>query len=273
MRQRADEPAGGGVTVRPRRPFERAQLVGLALLGTGPALSGLAEVVVFGRDGLSGLLYAAPLVAAAWLAALLVRRAGAWARLAGVLVAALHVLAYGEVLLEASAYRASALDLAPLAAVALGAALAVAAGVAGLVVRPGTPVAPDLERWAIRGVVMTVLLVTVASGLLTVLARESIDEAAARFAVGIDLVDFVFSPVRIEVGTDGRLLVHNADPVLHTFTVPALGIDRTIRPGGDALIDLRGVEPGTWAVYCKPHADPQEPDPARAGMAAWLTVR
>lgn len=271
----AELPVTTGASARagPRAalPLRRAQIVGLALLGTGPALSALVELAVFGRDGLRGLLYAAPLVVAALLAALLVRRAGAWARLAGVVVAGLHVLAYADVLADVTTYRASALDLAPLTAVALGGALAVAAGAGALALRTPGPV-EALERWAVRLTVGAVLLVTLASGLLTVLGGESVDEAAARFAVGVDLVDFTFAPATLEVGRDGRLLVHNADPVLHTFTVPALGIDRALRPGGDALIDLRGVAPGTWAVYCKPHADVTQPDPARAGMAAWLAV-
>lgn len=252
--------------------FRRAQLVGLALLGSGPALSGLAEVAVFGRDGVLGLVYATPLVLSALLAALLVRRAGTWARLAAVVVAGLHLIAYAEVLRDVTTYRASALDLLPLAAVALGTWLVVGAGVAGVVVRSPRPLLLAMERWAVRSALAAVLVVAVVSGLATVLGGGSVDEAAARFVVPVDLVDFVFSPATIEVPEGGRLLVHNSDPVLHTFTVPGIGIDRTIPPGGDALIDLRGVDGGTWAVYCKPHADVDQPDPSRAGMAAWLTV-
>lgn len=254
-------------------PYRGATVLGLVLLGLGPALSALVEVAVFGRDGLAGLVFAGPLVAAAWLWALVVRRGGAWARALAMGLAVLQLGVYGVLAGNGLRYADSALDFLPVLTVAVGAGLTVVAGAASLV--RGAPSA-DAPSRAERRLAVAVLaglgLAAAWSIALTVVGGETVDEAAARFAVDVDLVDFRFAPGTIEAPTAGRLLVHNADPVLHTFTVPALGIDRVVGPGGDVLIELDDVPAGRWAVYCKPHADESEPDADRAGMAGWLVT-
>lgn len=72
-------------------------------------------------------------------------------------------------------------------------------------------------------------------------------------------------------GAPADVLVRNDDAIVHTFTVPELGIDRTVGPGSEALVEVT-ADPGTYAFYCRPHADLSQPDPARAGMAGTLVA-
>ncbi len=65
--------------------------------------------------------------------------------------------------------------------------------------------------------------------------------------------------------------MRNDDAIVHTFTVPELGIDRTVGPGSEALVEVT-ADPGTYTFSCRPHADLSQPDPARAGMAGTLVA-
>lgn len=75
----------------------------------------------------------------------------------------------------------------------------------------------------------------------------------------------------IAAGKPARFLVHNADPVTHTSTIPELGIDQTVLPGSEALVEVT-AEAGTYTLYCEPHSDLDEPDPALAGMASSIVA-
>jgi len=66
------------------------------------------------------------------------------------------------------------------------------------------------------------------------------------------------------------VLVRNDDPFLHTFTVEELDIDEAITPGSEVLVEIPD-ESGSYVVFCRPHSDPEEPDPAE-DMAANLTI-
>lgn len=136
----------------------------------------------------------------------------------------------------------------------------------------GTP-----ERWLRRFIAITLVAVTVVTaGVVAVAAgrrRAAPDPAAVEVVGRVSMRGFEFGSERYEVpaGRPVGLQVSNGDRVLHTVTVPALDIDRIVRPGASSVVVV-DAPPGTYAMYCRPHADLDEPDPAEAGMAAWLVA-
>lgn len=103
-------------------------------------------------------------------------------------------------------------------------------------------------------------------------SRTSVEASAFGERVRVDLRKFQFRPrvVRVKAGRT-TLLVHNRDPFLHTFTIPALGVDRSISPGSQQTLSI-DAPVGTYIIYCKPHSDVGDPSPPADQMIARLIV-
>lgn len=131
--------------------------------------------------------------------------------------------------------------------------------------------APNGERRAIRVVLAALAILAVASGVASVLGRETVSELQARNAdFVVDMKDFEFDQDAYEADGETTILVKNSDPFLHTFTVDELDIDVELTAGSEKLITIPGDE-GTYVLYCRPHTGDTE-DPADDDMAATLQV-
>jgi plastocyanin len=96
--------------------------------------------------------------------------------------------------------------------------------------------------------------------------------AAADLEVTLHDARFGRDVYEIDAGRRARVRIVNRDRIIHTFTIPALGVDRGVSPGGSIVVELDAAQ-GEYAIYCRPHSDMSEPDPALAGMAARLVVK
>ena len=68
-----------------------------------------------------------------------------------------------------------------------------------------------------------------------------------------------------------RLVVKNDDPALHTFTLPEAGVDVSIPPGSEKLVEFKAPAAGSYLWYCIPHSDAGPI--GRTGMVGVLVVQ
>lgn len=156
----------------------------------------------------------------------------------------------------------------------LGLLLGIGGSVAGIVTRNRVE-----EEGAARGhrlataALAVAAIAVVTSGALALTGRERVDPAATGGSAVATMAQMAFTEGTVEIaaGAPADVLVRNDDAVVHTFTVPELGIDQTVGPGSDALVEVT-ADPGSYTFYCKPHANLSEPNPARAGMAGTLVA-
>lgn len=255
---------------RMRAAHTSTEILGLLLLAAAPLLmvsAGLVAGQSLGAEGIFfGIAAAVPLLGAA-----LVWRFGTWAKVVGMLAGALVLLGMFWTVFGL-AHPAAFADFVPGVMVPLGAAVTVGGGVAAIrAARSGTLTASSTatERRVSALVLGIVALALVASAVASVLGRTTAEAGAA---TQIDIKHFEFGAGSFEVASGETVRVHNGDAFLHTFTIPALGIDVTLNPGSSTAVPI-DAEPGAYTFYCKPHANMDEPNPAEAGMAGTLTVQ
>lgn len=253
---------------RPRAPHTRTIVLGYLTIVVGflfPIITSKFEAIVF----------LGPFMAIALLMAALAWRFGTWAKILATVVAILMLLANAPFMAEAVAHPSVFFDFVPSMLIIAGAVIAAAGGVAAVVRRadPRTQ-ASDGERTIRRASIALVILVAAISAALSIAGRTTLSAAEKVGATQVGLRNFSFQPQSFEATSAGpaRIVVHNSDVALHTFTVDALGVDVGVPPGSDVAVDLGAAAPGTYQVYCRPHSEVQ-PDGTRQGMTASLVVR
>lgn len=152
--------------------------------------------------------------------------------------------------------------------IVFGFLLALIGGVMALVAGLRNRREPAKVERPLRKVVLGAIAVaSVVSVVGYVTTRQSVSAAEAGDATTVDMVNFEFDPDAIS--TDGRVLVHNADPFAHDFTIESLDVSVDVRPGSDALVDLSSAAPGTYDLVCTLHTDPSTGE----GMVGQVTVQ
>lgn len=135
--------------------------------------------------------------------------------------------------------------------------------VSGIRGRMGPTRTDGALRTGVLGLVGVLSVVSIVGFLFT---RESVSEAEAAGATSLNMVDFEFDPD--ESVTDGKLLIHNADPFAHDFTLDDLDIYVAIGPGSDAIVDLSSAAPGTYDYFCSIHTNTSTGE----GMTGRITI-
>lgn len=133
--------------------------------------------------------------------------------------------------------------------------------------------ATPAESLALKVVLAAVALVAVASLLLTATARTTVSAEAKANAMSIEIKNFQFDPNRTQVkaGQTVRVVVKNDDSTLHTFTLNEAGVDVSIPPGAERLIEFNAPASGVYQWYCIPHSDLS--GSTRTGMVGTLQVQ
>jgi plastocyanin len=264
-----DDSGSQQVGGRQRARWTRLAVLGLLMEAAAPALFLIAVLIWkldLGEAGFFVIVLVIPLVGA-----LLVWRFGWWARVVGLITALLPALAMFWTAFG-FALPASFFEFVPAFLVIPGALIAVVSLVASLIAgRRGhmTAAATGGERTAIRLVLSLIALGALVSGVLTVLGRSSVPEAAAAVQT-IHMKDFRFEPKAFSVSAGASVVLRNDDPFFHTFTVDELGLNHSFTPGDEQVIKLPD-KAGTYTFYCRPHT--QNPDkPGEEDMAGVLTV-
>jgi plastocyanin len=82
------------------------------------------------------------------------------------------------------------------------------------------------------------------------------------------MIDFAFRPSVIAAppGVPLNLELINSGEVAHTLVIPVLGVRTMLMPGERRIIDVGGVEPGTYEFFCA------MPAHREAGMIGRLVV-
>ena len=136
----------------------------------------------------------------------------------------------------------------------LGVLLSLVAGIMAIVAGARHKIGPSPRETRVPmvalGLIGVAAVVSVAGFLVT---RQTVSAEEAAGATQIDMVAFEFSPESSTVPAGSRILVKNADPFAHDFTLDALDIAELVGPGGEVLIDLSGAAPGTYDYVCTLH--------------------
>ncbi len=254
-------------TARSRPAYTRIATVGLLLTTLGPLLFLVSSIAAgIGGDDL-GFMIAAALIAlggaaATWWLGTVGKALGIVASL--LLGAALFWTAFGL------GFPASVVDFVPGVAVPLGVLMGLGGNIAAIVAKRRGSVGPTpVERRIAAGAMVLVAVAAIVSVALTWISRSIVEAPAGAVSSEMHNFEFAGAPYEVAAGESVTIAVHNADPVVHDFTIPELGIAETVLPGSDALIEVN-AEPGTYTIYCTLHSDTSVDDPAEAGMAATL---
>jgi uncharacterized cupredoxin-like copper-binding protein len=82
-------------------------------------------------------------------------------------------------------------------------------------------------------------------------AKTAIQGGVVAGAVPISLVDIALDPKVVEAGVDGVLQVTNKGAAPHSLAVEGEDLaTETLNPGASAQLSLRGLEPGTYQMFC-----------------------
>jgi plastocyanin len=256
---------------RVRAPFTRIAALGGLLAGLGGIIiligalgSGLGDEIGF---FLPVVLF--PLIGAA-----LTWRFGTWAKVVGLVSA----LAIGLMMFWAVfglAYPGSVYEFVPGVLIPLGVVLALVGNIGAIVRRrhPKAAIGP-VERNAVLVVVAVAAVAMILSAVVALTTGgESVAAEDAEGATPVVMKGFEFTEetYRASAGEATTFHIRNEDRFVHTFTIPALGIDETVHGGQEALVEV-DAPAGTYTIYCAPHSDTSEDDPEEAGMAATLVV-
>lgn len=249
--------------------WTRLGMLGQSFVIAG-ALTLLAAILGFGLTpgGEIGFLAIVCVVAVVGIVA--ARRLGTLGKVIGIVTALLTAAALFWTAFGLFAFP-SFFDVLPGVLVIPGALLAVTSYIAAIVAgrrEHVTPVVAGRERTAIRAAVAVVGVVAIVTGALTFVGRSSVDGARADAAV--TLGDFEFDEDTYELAAKATVHVKNTDPVFHTFTIDDLGVDLSLMPGEEALVQLPD-DVGTFVLYCRPHTMNVDA-PEDGDMAATLRV-
>ncbi len=74
-------------------------------------------------------------------------------------------------------------------------------------------------------------------------------------ATRVEMGDFYYEPTCVAVETAATLTVENPGAVPHTFTVADTSANLDLAAGESGELDLTGVAPGLYRVFCTYHSD------------------
>lgn len=256
------------------RPFyTRVSALGFGLI----ALTGLTAVV-FGlvAGDMSGLSFELPIIIIGLLIAGALLRFGVWAQI----IAALLSFALLALLLPFSTFGLthpeSASDFIPLVLLVVGAAIGFIGSLVALIQRRRHTLraaATPAESLVLRVILVALALVAIASLALTASARTTLSPETKAAALGVEIKGFEFNPNRLDVKTGDtvRVVVKNDDPTLHTFTLPEAGVNVSVPPGSEKIVEFTAPASGAFQWYCIPHSDVN--GSTRTGMVGTLQVQ
>jgi len=250
---------------RDRTAHSSLQLLGLIMMSVGVWAVILLSVLILGDTEEIGMFVIVGGISV--LVTFLVWRFDStWARVVGVLgtlaiAAATFFLAFGVFqIFSPLEFIVGLLFLFGFLLSLIWGIMALVSGIRG---RTGQTRTDGAIRKVVLGLVGVLSVVSIAGFFFT---QESVSEAEAAGATSLTMVDFEFDPG--DSVTDGRLVIHNADPFVHDFTLDDLDIQVVVGPGSDAIVDLSSAAPGAYDFVCSLHTDPSTGE----GMTGRITV-
>ena len=254
--------------VRGRGAYTSIQLVGLLLIAAAPLVFLVAGLVTGQLGEETGFLV--PMIALPAIAAALVWRFGTWAKVLGIVVTLLIAFGFHWAIFGL-AYPYSVAEFTSGIALPVGVLTALGGGIAGIAARRrGRVDAVAVERTITRIAIGLVAAALLVSSVLYLTQRGSVDASRAGAPVEMSGFEFAEKAYSLPAGRTTSVEVRNEDPFVHTFTIPELGVDVAIPPRSSKLVEVTPKAAGIYTIYCKPHSDMSNEDPAKAGMATSL---
>ena len=247
-----------------RTAHSTVQVLGLGLMSAAVALLAVVALIIGSTDD---LVFVAVIAVVGGLITFLVARFDrTWAKVVGI-VGTLALTAVGFWLVFGVMQIFSPVDFIAGLLFLFGFLLSLIWGIMALVAgarhRTGvTGADAAIRRW-VPATIGVLSVVSIAGFFLT---KDTVSAEEAAGATPVEMVDFEFDPEGLD--TSGKLLVHNADPFAHDFTLDELDIYVQVGPGSDAIVDLSSAEPGTYQYYCGLHTDPETGE----GMTGEVTI-
>lgn len=200
-------------------------------------------------------------------------RFGTWSKVLAAVIGLAMFVMNAPFLLPAMARPQVFFDFTPGSAYIIGSLLAFGGGVAAVAKRKDVRTgATPLERRIEVSTVALVVVLALVSGVLALTSRSTATEAERAGAVAADMKGFEYDSgtYTVAAGEETRFVVHNSDPTWHTFTIDGI-VNQGVTPGSDAVVELSGLEVGTYTIYCEPHSEVNAAG-EREGMVATLKV-
>jgi plastocyanin len=146
-------------------------------------------------------------------------------------------------------------DFAPVVVFLVGSLTAVVAGIAALR-RIGVDEATTAgtERRTRQVVLAGVGVVLVASAVLTATGGDKVPDDLRAGALEITADDFAFTPSEVTATAGQLLVITNEDLVYHEFAVDEWGVDVSLLPGDEVLVEVPAdATQGAFTFFCSPH--------------------
>jgi plastocyanin len=93
------------------------------------------------------------------------------------------------------------------------------------------------------------------------------DEGGGSAAVTVRMGEYYYQPAQMTVPKDAKVTLVNDGALVHNWILKEAGVGTgRVAPGQSAVLDLDGVPPGNYMVYC------DEPGHVAAGQTGTLTI-
>jgi plastocyanin len=240
------------------RPFyTRVAALGFGLI----ALTGLVAIGIGLATGTAGSSagFALVVIVVGLLVGGLVWRFGRWALILAAVLSLALVGLLGPFSLFSLSHPESATDFVPIVLLLTGALLGLVGSVGAIVQwrrNTARAHATSTERLALSGLLGLVGLAVLLSIILTLASQTTVSAQVRAGATGVQIKNFAFAPntVQVKAGDTVRLVVKNDDQTLHTFTLPQAGVNVSVPPGSEKVIEFKAPAAGTYQWYCIPHS-------------------
>ena len=97
------------------------------------------------------------------------------------------------------------------------------------------------ERWTFAAITVALLVLVILSGTLHIAGLTSVSAEVEAGAMVVEMRNSYLAPDRLEIplGETTRIVVRNDDFFVHTFEIDDLGVEHTVLPFSELLIELR----------------------------------
>lgn len=130
----------------------------------------------------------------------------------------------------------------------------VASIVAFVQIRRGTArvEATSVELNVLRGVASVLAVLVVVSAVVTLAARDTVEEADRVDAIEVlmEKTEFRTAELDAKAGETLHLVIKNNDLYIHSFTILELGVDVMVGPRGEKAVSLSPNKTGTFEYEC-----------------------
>lgn len=242
---------------RVRSFYTRVTALGFGLITLSGIVAAITSIAT-GETG-DGFVFSLVFIVVGLLVAGAVWSFGRWALVLAALLSLALLALVGPFALFALAHPESAIEFVPVLLMLVGALLGLVGAIVALVQSRRRTIRTDptgTERLVLGTLLGAVALASLLSMVLTLTSRTTVSAQARVGATSVQLKHFAFGPqtMQAKAGDTVRLVIKNDDPNLHTFTLPAAGVDVAVPPGSEKIVEFKAPAAGTYQYYCIPHA-------------------